>query len=170
MAIPATAKTSYTGGMRAADRAAGAIGRAMTRRPAACSDRGAAAVEFALIVPVVLAALTGITNYGLAMYNKMELVSAARAGAHQAIIDRTDTTAIKNAVVASTNLGITAADVTTTESYLCADGTVVSFSTDTCLDNDPKHFYMTISANQNFTLLLLGTTISLSGSVKVRTQ
>jgi len=131
---------------------------------------GAAAVEFALIVPVVLAALTGIVNYGLAMYNKMELVSAARAGAQQAIIDRTDTTAIKNAVVNSTNVGVTTADVTTTESYLCADGTVVTLSTDTCVNNDPKQFFMTVTVNQSFTLLLLGTTVGLSGSVKVRTQ
>jgi Flp pilus assembly protein TadG len=142
----------------------------MTRWPIARSKGGAAAVEFALIVPVVLAALTGIVNYGLAMYNKMELVSAARAGAQQAIIDRTDTTAIKNAVVNSTNAGVTTSDVTTTESYLCADGTVVTLSTDTCVNNDPKQFYMTVTVNQNFTLLLLGTTVSLSGSVKVRTQ
>ncbi len=142
----------------------------MNRWPLARSKGGAAAVEFALIVPVVLAALTGIANYGLAMYNKMELVSAARAGAQQAIIDRTDTTAIKNAVVNSTNVGVTTADVTTTESYLCADGTVVTLSTDTCVDNDPKQFFMTVTVNQSFTLLLLGTTVGLSGSVKVRTQ
>jgi len=170
MALPAIAKAFSDRGMTAAGRAAGAIGKAMTRWPAACSERGAAAVEFALIIPVVLAALTGIANYGLAMYNKMELVGAARAGAQQAIIDRTDTTAIKNAVVNSSNVGITSADVTTTESYLCADGTVVSLSTDTCVNNDPLQYFMTVTANQNFTLLLLGTTISLSGSVKVRTQ
>ncbi|MBI3112980.1 MAG: pilus assembly protein [Rhodospirillales bacterium] len=170
MALPGEAKAFYTRGMMAGGRAVGAIGRAMMRWPAACSERGAAAVEFALIIPVVLAGLTGIANYGLAMYNKMELVGAARAGAQQAILDRTDTTAIKNAVVNSTNLGITTADVTTTESYLCADGTVVTLATDTCVNSDPLQYYMTVTANQNFTLLLLGTSISLSGSVKVRTQ
>ena len=134
------------------------------------SRSGAAAVEFALIVPVVLAALTGIANYGLAMYNKMELVNAARAGAQLAILDRTDTSAIKDAVVASTNIGIATGDVTTDESYLCADGTPVSTSSDTCADNDPLQYYMTVSASQTYTFLLLGTTINLSGSVKVRTQ
>jgi Flp pilus assembly protein TadG len=134
------------------------------------NERGAAAVEFALIIPVVVAALTGIANYGLAMYDKMELVSAARAGAQQAILDRTDTTAIKNAVVNSTNLGLTTANVTTSESCLCADGTAISACGQTCLDNDPNHFYMTITVSYTHTLLLLGTSVNLTDSVKVRTQ
>jgi len=170
MALPRKAKAFYTRGMMAGGCAVGAICRAMTRWPAACSERGAAAVEFALIIPAILAALLGIVNYGLAMYDKMELVGAARAGAQQAIFDRTDTTAIKTAVVNSTNLGITTADVTTTESYLCADGTVVALATDTCVNSDPMQYYMTITANYTHTLLLLGTTMNLSGSVKVRTQ
>lgn len=170
MTLHALANAFCNRGKTMACLAGAAIGRVVLRSPARCSESGAAAVEFALIIPVILAALTGIANYGLAMYNKMELVGAARAGAHQAILDRTDTTAIKNAVVNSTNLGITTTDVTTTESYLCADGTVVSLSTDACVNNDPMQYFMTVTANQNFTLLLLGTTISLSGSVKVRTQ
>ena len=170
MALLGKAKAFYTRGMMAGGCAVGAIGRAMMRWPAARSEKGAAAVEFALIVPAIRAARLGIVNYGLAMYDKMELVGAARAGAQQAIFDRTDTTAIKTAVVNSTNLGITTADVTTTESYLCADGTVIALATDTCVNSDPLQYYMTITANYTHTLLLLGTTMNLSGSVKVRTQ
>lgn len=146
-----------------------AIRTVMARGAAVRSERGAAAVEFALIIPVILAALTGIANYGLAMYNKMELVSAARAGAQQAILDRTDTTAIKNAVVDSTNLGITTANVTTVESCMCSDGSTTTCGV-ACVDGDPNHYYMTITANYTHTLLLLGTSINLSGSVKVRTE
>ncbi len=149
--------------------AVGATRVAMTCRRAARTERGAAAVEFALIIPFILAALLGIANYGLAVYDKMELVGAARAGAQQAILDRTDTTAIKNAVVNSSNLGLTTANVTTTESCLCSDGTGITCGA-TCGDGDPNHYYMTITASYAHTLLLLGTTINLSGSVKVRTQ
>jgi len=156
--------------MKAARGAVRALRMSITRGAAVGSGCGAAAVEFALIVPAILAALLGIANYGLAMYDKMELVSAARAGAHQAVIDRTDTTAIKNAVVNSTNLGITAADVTTSESCLCADGTVILICGQPCLNNDPNQYYMTITANYTHTLLLLGTTVNLTGSVKIRTQ
>lgn len=138
--------------------------------PLTSSRRGAAAVEFALLVPVILAGLTGVANYGLAMYNKMELVSAARSGAQMAIRDREDTTSIKEAVVDSTNLNITTADVTTSETCLCAvDGLPATCGVQ-CSDNEPTQYFMTVTVNQNFTLLILGTNIALSGSVKVRTQ
>ena len=135
----------------------------------AFSRRGAAAVEFAILVPVILAALTGIVNFGLVMFDKMELVSAARAGAQLALIDRTDTTGIAQAVVASTNLSLTTSDVTTTEFCECADGTTVTCGT-TCVDASSNRYFMTISASYNHTLLLLGTTMSLTGSTTIRTQ
>lgn len=138
--------------------------------PLASSRRGAAAVEFALLVPVIVAGLTGVANYGLAMYNKMELVSAARAGAQMAIRDREDSTSIKQAVVDSTNLNITVADVTTSESCLCAVDGLSATCGVLCPDNEPTQYYMTVTVSQDFTLLLLGTTINLSGSVKVRTK
>jgi Flp pilus assembly protein TadG len=159
MRSPGKAKKFYTLGMMAAMGAMRAVRTVMTRAAAARSERGAAAIEFALIIPVIVVALTGIANYGLAMHDKMELVSAARAGAQQAILGGTDT-AIKNAVVNSTNLGLSTADVVTTESYLCADGTIVTVSTDTCVNNDPLQYFMTITANYTHTLLLLGTPVS----------
>ncbi|MCH7833250.1 MAG: pilus assembly protein, partial [Proteobacteria bacterium] len=58
--------------------------RKVTARLAA-SRRGAAAVEFAIIVPVLATAVIGIANYGLVTFDKMELVNAARAGAQLAI-------------------------------------------------------------------------------------
>lgn len=137
--------------------------------------RAAAAVEFALLVPVVLAGLTGVVNYGLAMSDKMALQSAARAGAQLALIDSSDTAAISNAVVASTNLNISTSDVTTTQFCECWDGdsstAVESLSacTDSC-SSGTKRYFMTVSVSENFTLLLLGTTITLNGSAVVRTQ
>lgn len=150
--------------MMAAIRAMRATATAVMRR-----QRGAAAIEFAVLIPVVVTALTGVAIYGRAMYEKMELVSAARAGAQQAVLDRTDTAAIKNAVVNSTNLGLTTADVTTTETCLCSDGTAITCGL-TCADSDPNHYYMTVTANYTHTLMLLGTTMNLSGSVKIRTK
>ena len=66
-------------------------------------------------MPVIAALLTGIANYGLAMFDKMELIGAARAGVQYALLDASDTTAIANAVVDAANLSITTSDVTTTE-------------------------------------------------------
>ena len=85
------------------------------------SRRGAAAVEFALLLPVIVAGLTGVGNYGLAIFEKIEMESAARAGAQMAIRDRTATSDIQQTTVDSTNLTITTNDVTVSNTCRCAD-------------------------------------------------
>lgn len=134
------------------------------------SRRGAAAVEFALMVPVVVAGLAGVANYGLAIFEKIEMESAARAGAQMAIRDRENTSAIQQNVVDSTNLTITTSDVSVSNTCRCADINAVVGCSTTCTNKDPLQFYTTVRVAKNFTLLLLGTTISLSESVTVRTE
>ncbi len=148
----------------------------ITARLAACR-RGAAAVEFALLIPVLLVGILGVANWGTVVFAKMELVSAARAGAQLAIYYETNTTstqtdAIKSTVVDSTNSGIATTDVDTDESYECEDGTPIADpATDSCLDNDPIQYYMTVTASDaDYALLFAGTTWPISGSVKVRTK
>ena len=55
----------------------------MNWRPAASKprDRGAAAVEFALLLPVVLLLLFGIVDFGLALKAQITITQAAREGA-----------------------------------------------------------------------------------------
>ncbi len=147
--------------------------RSLTGMPAALaklSRRGAAAVEFALLVPVVLAGLTGVANYGLAIFEKIELESAARAGAQMAIRDRENTSAIQQTTVDSTNLTITTDDVSVSTACRCADIDSTATCGTTCADNEPTQFYTTVTVTKNFTLLLLGTNVTLSESVTVRTQ
>ena len=160
------------------------VSKKMMHRLSSCR-RGAAAVEFALIMPFLLAGLTGVADYGMAMYDKMELVSAARAGAQLAIYNGTNSTAtqtnaIEAAVVAASNLSITTNDVDADESYNCDDGTTINDpSADTCADGGSIQYYMTVTATENFTpmilsqdatLLVFGRALTLSGSAKVRTQ
>jgi len=55
------------------------------------ADEGMAMVEFALVLPVLLAVLTGILQFGL-MFNKyISLTDAARAGARQIALSRGQT-------------------------------------------------------------------------------
>jgi len=42
--------------------------------------QGVAAIEFALIAPVILVMMIGATDYGLAAINKITLTSAVRSG------------------------------------------------------------------------------------------
>lgn len=53
-------------------------------------DRGAAAVEFALILPILIALLFGIVEFGLAFNTHISLTQAAREGVRVAALDTGD--------------------------------------------------------------------------------
>jgi Flp pilus assembly protein TadG len=133
------------------------------------TNGGAAAVEFALISSILCAVFIGLADYGLAMFKKMELTSAARSGAQVALINSSDTSAIKQAVVSSTNLDITTSDVTTSQSCECADGTSITCG-NTCSDGSTNRYFFTVTATENYTLLLVQTSMTLTGSATIRTQ
>ena len=50
------------------------------------NHRGASAVEFALILPLLLCVLFGIVEFGLLMYNKAVITNASREGARAGIV------------------------------------------------------------------------------------
>ena len=54
------------------------------RRP---EDRGAAAVEFALVVPVLVLIISGIIGFGVVFAQQIALGNAARQVARQAVVD-----------------------------------------------------------------------------------
>ncbi len=55
------------------------------------SPRGLAAVEFALVLPVLLLVLFGIINFGALMYDQAVVTNAAREGARWAAMRTTPT-------------------------------------------------------------------------------
>ncbi len=57
-------------------------------RKIANSTHGAAAVEFGLILPLLLAIVFGIIEFGLFMYNQQVITNAAREGARAGIVQR----------------------------------------------------------------------------------
>ena len=54
--------------------------------PSAARDRGAAAVEFALLLPVLLLLVFGIIDFGRALNAQITLTQAAREGARMAAL------------------------------------------------------------------------------------
>ena len=66
------------------------------RRLAWRDDTGAQAVEFAVIVPVLLVLITGIVSMGIALSAQVSIVQAAREGARYAAICDQDATCLGN--------------------------------------------------------------------------
>ena len=54
------------------------------------NQRGVAAVEFAIVLPLLLFLFIGITEFGIAYYNKQVLTNASREGARAGVIDGVD--------------------------------------------------------------------------------
>jgi Flp pilus assembly protein TadG len=61
-------------------------------------DEGAAAVEFALVLPILILILFGIIEFGFAFYNKEVITNASREGARAGIVQapKLTETAIKD--------------------------------------------------------------------------
>ena len=51
-------------------------------------EDGQAAVEFALVTPIIVVLLLGIIQVGVAFHNYLTLTDAARAGARRAVVSR----------------------------------------------------------------------------------
>ena len=64
------------------------------------SDRGSAAVEFALVLPILLIVALAVVQAGLYVRDDLVLVGAARAGARQAAVSDDDTS-VRDAVTSN---------------------------------------------------------------------
>jgi Flp pilus assembly protein TadG len=56
------------------------------------NEKGAAIVEFAIILPLLLLLIFGMIEFSLLMYNKAMITNASREGARRGIVYRVDTT------------------------------------------------------------------------------
>lgn len=79
-------------------------------------SRGSMVVEFALLLPIMLGLLFGITEFGVVMYNKIALTDASRAAARELSIGRSNATvwADTRTRFFQTAAGVNSADVTLT--------------------------------------------------------
>jgi Flp pilus assembly protein TadG len=61
--------------------------RSLVLRRRGSPDRGAAAVEFALVLPVLLLVVFGIVNFGIIFSQQLTLNNALREGARKAVVN-----------------------------------------------------------------------------------
>lgn len=82
------------------------------------SERGAMAVEFALVFPIVFAVMLGVIQYGVYFWGRSTAAASAREAARQLAVG-TDWTCSHDQAVATTNQA--GKNVVVTRTYLNAD-------------------------------------------------
>lgn len=138
-----------------------------TRRFKRC-ERGVSAVEMALISPVLLIVFLGLMDYGIAVFDKMELNSSVRSGSQHALINSASLTAIQTTVIGSSNLGLTTSDVTVTSTCECSDGSSVSCA-GVCASGNIRN-YITITAAYSYVPIFLPGNLDFSSTSIIRVQ
>jgi Flp pilus assembly protein TadG len=88
------------------------------------SEDGAVAVEFALLLPILIALLLGIMEFSLALNAQLTLTNAAREGARTVAVENDQAAARAAVRAAATGLdpALTDADITFTPTGTCTAG------------------------------------------------
>jgi len=82
-------------------------------RAARASERGAAALEFALVLPILLMLVFGIITFGRAYHAKVELAGGVREGARALALGKSSAEAQAATIDAAGGLALSAGDVQT---------------------------------------------------------
>ena len=145
--------------------------KARLRRKGALDTSGSAAVEFAMVLPVLMALVAGAINYGLMGLQMSTLISAARGGADYAKHNPTDSSLTTNTTTVS---GVTSTTASLT--CRCLDGNAATQADCTLGNADPNPcpgsrpiFSVQVGTTQN-TLFSLGAFnfTSLSATATIR--
>ncbi|MEA2521201.1 MAG: TadE-like protein [Actinomycetota bacterium] len=86
-------------------------------------EDGAAAVEFAIIVSLLVMLVFGMMQYGLAFFQTQNLRSAVREGARVAAV-RGDASTVKAAIASASAGSLTTGNFSYTQSATCDDSNV----------------------------------------------
>jgi Flp pilus assembly protein TadG len=142
--------------------------------------RGVSAVEFALVLPLLVGILIPLTDLGLGFYAQMRVENAAEAGAQYAIINGwkngANVGAIENAVTSATTLASISASPAPSQACGCASGTSISpvGCSATCPNGDTPGSYVTVGAQAPYSPIipypLLGSSLTLTAQSTVRVQ
>lgn len=127
---------------------------------------GSAAVEFGLIAPVFIVVMFGVTDWGLALEQRMRLLAAARAGAQVALDNPTNEgSAITNAVNTAAS-GMTSLSVTPSTLFCECDGVRMTSCTASCGGTIAS--FVTINVSRPYARITPAGPTSIAASVTVQ--
>jgi Flp pilus assembly protein TadG len=114
-----------------------------------------AAIEMALLAPILIFMIVGIADYAAATHRRMQVQHAAQAGADFAMRNAFNATAIGNAVTNAASAGITAIPAPV-ETCGCASGSTVTpaLCSTTCAGGYTAGTYINVSAQGSYTTIL----------------
>jgi Flp pilus assembly protein TadG len=117
---------------------------------------GVAAVELALIAPVLTLMMVAVTDIGMGIYRKMQVEHAAQVGAQYAMRNGFDANAISNAVISATRVSSITAFPAPVNFCGCATASGVSTVScgTTCPGGAVAGTYTTVSAQGTYSSLL----------------
>lgn len=119
-------------------------------------ERGAAAVEFALVVPLLLVLVLGIAEFGRAYNISTTLSSAARAGARTMALENSTSAARSAAQGAAPGISLSASQITVTPGSCPTSGTSSTLVT------------VSITYPMTFVTGLFGSSVTLKGTGVMR--
>lgn len=159
------------------------------RGPLLSDERGASAIEFALLLPILVFACMATVDLGLALNQKLELDQSLRAGAQGLMAGEYDkqpdpTTKVKKLVetidaeasAADTNNQIETAtnkiQVAVDRFCMCPEdlASKVDCTTKVCANSVKRYKFYQISGQQNYDTMYLPGDISLTGSILVQIE
>lgn len=138
------------------------------------NDRGASAIEFAMIAAFMSIILLNVVDIAIFVYRKMEITGAVRAGAQYALVDAENATSALITSVVQDSTTLSGVSVTVDMNLCgCSDGS--SFACDsgtTCGagTSGRTHQYTDISADFTHTWIFLPGTTTISSQATIRTQ
>lgn len=131
------------------------------------SRRGSAALEFALLIPMIAGILVALTDWGLAIEQRLRLQSAARAGAEVAMVRPTDTAGISSAIMGAVP-DMTALSVTNSGVWCECSGAVMTSCTTSCTGTFGR--FVRVGATNPYTPISALGPRSVSAHVTLRLQ
>jgi Flp pilus assembly protein TadG len=85
-------------------------------------EHGAAAVEFAIVLPLLVMLVGGILAFGRGYNAKIELTGAVREGARALALGKSTADTQNTVIAAAPGLGLTASDISTSPCPASGDG------------------------------------------------